>query len=258
MREAVHGDELWTSDGTDVGTMMVKDINNVGTAGSGIAELTDVGNGNVMFSAVTAATGAEPWVSDGTDPGTFTLGDLQSGTGASYPTQFEPVNGMTVFVTSGTAGKFLWATDGTARYRAASRKLHGDTDWWNDANLQRHQRRRNHRILHAREPELRATVEDRCDGRGHRFHKEIRTNYDVPFPAANFADINGKLYLSPTPPPTALSPGRAMALPAARSWSQTSCPRRRSLRRAIHILQRQGVLFRGGRHARIRVCTRPI
>src|SRR5262249_54333598 len=62
------GRELYISDGTSNGTYMVQDIN-PGVADSTPMYLSDA-NGELWFSANTAAAGRELWKSDGTSPGT--------------------------------------------------------------------------------------------------------------------------------------------------------------------------------------------
>ena len=67
-----NGAEFWKSDGTDTGTVMVKNINEtvgVGSDPSGFAVL----NGVVYFSADNGVDGVELWKSDGTDAGTVML-----------------------------------------------------------------------------------------------------------------------------------------------------------------------------------------
>ena len=59
------GTELWKSDGTPGGTMLVKDIN-PSTGHSSPAHLTDV-NGTLFFQASDVANNPELWKSDGTD-----------------------------------------------------------------------------------------------------------------------------------------------------------------------------------------------
>jgi ELWxxDGT repeat protein len=68
------GIELWVSDGTELGTRMVKNING-GTAHSRPSELTALGS-MVVFVAKDATHGRELWVSDGTGPGTHMIEDI--------------------------------------------------------------------------------------------------------------------------------------------------------------------------------------
>src|SRR5438132_758756 len=62
-----HGREPWTSDGTALGTVILKNIA-PGSAGSRPAEFTQIGN-LVFFSASDGSTGRELWVTDGTRNG---------------------------------------------------------------------------------------------------------------------------------------------------------------------------------------------
>ena len=80
-----HGNEMWVTDGTAVGTNLVKDIN-PGTSGSQINGFI-VFNGKIIFSANDGAHGLEMWESDGTDTGTKMVIDLNATTGMN-PTQF--------------------------------------------------------------------------------------------------------------------------------------------------------------------------
>ena len=75
------GWELWKSDGTAAGTVMVKDIRS-GRADSSPAEFTAVGN-TLYFRADDGTNGYELWKSDGTATGTVMVKDINSGTGGS-------------------------------------------------------------------------------------------------------------------------------------------------------------------------------
>ena len=61
------GDEIWKSDGSEAGTVRVKDIRSDG--GSSPSNLTNV-NGTLFFRANDGTTGDELWKSDLTEEGT--------------------------------------------------------------------------------------------------------------------------------------------------------------------------------------------
>jgi ELWxxDGT repeat protein len=75
--DGVHGVELWVSDGTTEGTVLVADICPRGCSSKPLILGTDVRN--VYFLANDETHGFEPWVSDGTAEGTRLLVDLCPG-----------------------------------------------------------------------------------------------------------------------------------------------------------------------------------
>lgn len=77
------GTELWKTDGTESGTVLVKDIN-LGESSSSPYSLKFI-NGKMFFWATTAEYGTEPWVSNGTESGTFMLKDINAGVKSSAP-----------------------------------------------------------------------------------------------------------------------------------------------------------------------------
>ena len=108
----VNGRELWKSDGTLGGTVMVKDICS-GTCSSFPSDLTVMGN-TLFFAADNDATGQELWKTDGTETGTVMVANVN---GNQYDSWWgEPtVIGSTLFfkATDGTNGVELWKSDGT-------------------------------------------------------------------------------------------------------------------------------------------------
>lgn len=113
--DPVNGTELWKSDGTPAGTILVKDIN-IGTLNSNPSLLTNV-NGILFFAATDAVNGTELWKSDGTDAGTVKVKDIYPGTASSNLSYLTNVNGTLFFSAmpdnAVTYGYELWKSDGT-------------------------------------------------------------------------------------------------------------------------------------------------
>ncbi|HVR99499.1 MAG TPA: ELWxxDGT repeat protein [Thermoanaerobaculia bacterium] len=82
-RDTAHGGELWKTDGTVEGTVLVKDIF-PGTPDSHPLWLTAAGD-RVVFSASDGIHGTELWSSDGTAEGTQMVDDVSPGASWSYP-----------------------------------------------------------------------------------------------------------------------------------------------------------------------------
>ncbi len=105
------GAELWKSDGTDAGTMPVKDIW-PGGSGSAPAYLTNV-NGTLYFQAEDGVNDIQLWKSDGTGPGTVMVKEINP-SGDSSPTNLLNMNGVLFFsADDGANGRELWTSDGT-------------------------------------------------------------------------------------------------------------------------------------------------
>jgi ELWxxDGT repeat protein len=107
--------ELWKSDGTEIGTVRVKDIR------PGIDSLIpgDLVNFNntLFFRGNDGSTGEELWTSDGTEAGTVIFKDINAtGSGASsFPYRFRVVDNLLFFVADdGVNGVELWRSDGTS------------------------------------------------------------------------------------------------------------------------------------------------
>src|SRR5262249_56380828 len=92
--DGVNGVELWKSDGTAAGTVLVKDIN-PGSASSNPSSLTNV-NGTLFFTASDGSTGVELWKSDGTAAGTVLVKDIIAGSADASPGSLTNVNGILV------------------------------------------------------------------------------------------------------------------------------------------------------------------
>ncbi|HEY0513557.1 MAG TPA: ELWxxDGT repeat protein [Thermoanaerobaculia bacterium] len=107
-----HGIEPWKTDGTEAGTLEVKDVATV-TSSMPVFNgysVSDVLAGKFLFQADDGVSGVEPWLSDGTAAGTFRLADLNPGLNSSNPVSSFPLGGISLL-----GSDFgLWTTDGTS------------------------------------------------------------------------------------------------------------------------------------------------
>ena len=76
-----HGTELWRSNGTSSGTVLVKDIF-PSSGNSSPDKLVNV-NGTLYFTADNGVNGRELWKTNGTSAGTLMVADLFAGSGSS-------------------------------------------------------------------------------------------------------------------------------------------------------------------------------
>lgn len=123
--DGTHGDEVWVSDGTAAGTVMVKDISTAAgpydpakNSGSAPADLTAF-NGKVYFTASPQTYGSrEVWATDGTEAGTARVAVLAGESDGSTSNPFAPLTGRPMTAVGGklylATGGSLWASDGTA------------------------------------------------------------------------------------------------------------------------------------------------
>lgn len=132
--EAVHGNELWVSNGTTAGTRLVADLT-PGAAGSNLDHLTAFGSTLGFIRAVypTDSTPghAEVWRSDGTTAGTVRLLDLGPGTSVDWRAA-RAGNALVFFVHDAAGNTSVWRTDGT---RAGTVQLRALTSPEGDAPL---------------------------------------------------------------------------------------------------------------------------
>jgi ELWxxDGT repeat protein len=107
------GQELWTSDGTEAGTVRVRDIN-PGAPGSNPKEITTVGN-LIFFAATDGVTGTELWRSNGTEAGTLLVRDIATGAPSASPRDLTASAGRLFFTADdGVNGRELWVSTGNS------------------------------------------------------------------------------------------------------------------------------------------------
>jgi len=108
--DGVNGTELWMTDGTELGTQIIKDI----SADSSNPVYVVEAGGQVYFGADDGVHGAELWKSDGTSGGTTLVKDIhiENGSDPSLITRF---GNKVIFVADdGVHGSEPWISDGTS------------------------------------------------------------------------------------------------------------------------------------------------
>jgi ELWxxDGT repeat protein len=105
--DKAHGSELWKTDGTAAGTVLVRDVR-PGPASSRIGTIAGAGD-RVFFSADDGAHGVELWTSDGTPPGTRLVADVAEGPRSSFPRQITRIGNRVFFsADDGVVGREPW------------------------------------------------------------------------------------------------------------------------------------------------------
>ena len=257
--DGTHGRELWKTDGTPAGTVLVQDIQS-GSVRSSPQGLTNI-NGTVFFSADDGINGRELWKSDGTAAGTVMVKDLYAGTrwdstsysytiNSSAPQNLTDVNGTLFFTADdGSNGRELWASDGTAAGTMLIKDMNAGSTWDdesssyapNSSGPAELDRRRRQAVLHGRRRLQRPrAVDERRHGRRDRAGQRPVRRYDL---GLDIFQHNGK-FVKPAEPNGCQrhailcgqrrsrwrrNSGNRTARPLAQSWSRT-------LRRARRLL----------------------
>lgn len=124
-----HGKELWKSDGTRAGTVLVKDIHPQ-DYDSAPSDLTAAGD-HVFFRARDGVHGQELWRSDGTAEGTTLVEDIRPGAKPGRPDALVAM-GDSVFFSAhdddGSEGRDLWTSDGTEAGTVLVKDFEGGDD----------------------------------------------------------------------------------------------------------------------------------
>ncbi|MCP5534755.1 MAG: choice-of-anchor D domain-containing protein [Akkermansiaceae bacterium] len=112
-QNADSGLELFFSDGTPEGTVLIKDIE-AGSGNSYPGPGAKVAGGHV-FAATRSDIGRELWFTDGTPEGTTLVADIRVGTSSGVDPYFVSLGDNALFqANDGTSGTELWITDGTS------------------------------------------------------------------------------------------------------------------------------------------------
>ncbi|MDH5447030.1 MAG: hypothetical protein OEY52_15895 [Gammaproteobacteria bacterium] len=113
-RSSEFGRELWKSDGTEEGTVMVKDINTGGSS-SPDGSFFVISNDLLFFTANDGTHGTELWKTDGTEEGTSMVKDIAVEMGSGFSSSNMYVLGNTLYFRANddVHGSELWKTDGT-------------------------------------------------------------------------------------------------------------------------------------------------
>ena len=123
---AAEGLELWKSDGTSAGTILLKNIN-TGADSSNPKDFYTLNANSILFTAKDATHGEELWKTDGTASGTVLVKDINNGLPGSISVELFPGFAFPIFqgfhtfnnkayfrAFDGTSTAALWSTDGTA------------------------------------------------------------------------------------------------------------------------------------------------
>ncbi|HUT23892.1 MAG TPA: hypothetical protein VM492_06090 [Sumerlaeia bacterium] len=120
-KDDANGAEIWTSDGSEAGTHIALDVNNL-HGSSSPESLTDV-NGTLFFFADDGANGYGLWKSNGAEAGTTKIRD------GIEPSWTVSSGGRFFFTHSETAtGEELWKSDGTSGGTAMVKDIHPGAD----------------------------------------------------------------------------------------------------------------------------------
>ncbi len=121
--DAEGGYDLWSSDGSSEGTVMVKRL---APSYDFVALLVPVGD-SVFFNLHDATHGTELWTSDGTETGTTMVRDIRPGRYNSDPRYLSEVGGSLFFTArDGVHGRELWRSDGTESGTVMVKDIHPD------------------------------------------------------------------------------------------------------------------------------------
>ena len=102
-----HQGKIWRSDGTEVGTITIKEDLHIATQNDVDEKVRVIINGILYFAGHNSTYGTELWKSDGTSQGTILVSDIEQGYVGSTPFDLINLNGTLFFFTSSSNLK-LW------------------------------------------------------------------------------------------------------------------------------------------------------
>jgi trimeric autotransporter adhesin len=131
---STNGAELWVTDGTTAGTILLKDI--YAGAASSEPQHFMVYKGFLYFAATTAEQGTELWRTDGTAAGTKLFKDIYPNSLSSSPSEFAIIGDKLVFrANNAQAGSEPWVTDGTAQGTQMLKNINASTLQSGNSNM---------------------------------------------------------------------------------------------------------------------------
>jgi ELWxxDGT repeat protein len=193
--DGTRGQELWKSNGTAAGTVLVKNVNPAATPFDSVTQLTNL-NGTLFFNANDGTHGKELWESNGAAAGTRLVLDINS-TGDSDPKYLTNVNGTLFFkATDGSShGAELWRSNGTA----SGTRLVADINPGSAGSYPKYLTNANGTLLFSADDGARGVQLWRSNGAasGTVLVRDINPETQDSNPA-NFAEMNGTIFFAAT------------------------------------------------------------
>jgi ELWxxDGT repeat protein len=125
--DGTHGLELWTSDGTAAGTVLVRDFHP--------SERTFFSSqvafaGRLFFAAEDRNHGRELWRSDGTKAGTVLVRNIGRDVPGESPLDLTESGGRLFFTDDRISGRELWTSDGSRTGTVKVKLIDAERDWY--------------------------------------------------------------------------------------------------------------------------------
>jgi ELWxxDGT repeat protein len=132
VEDGTTGRELWKTNGTVNGTVLVKDINPTGDANIGSFAVL---NNTLYFTADDGVNGQELWKTDGTANGTVLVKDISPNTGSYIGELMTTGNTLYFAADDGVHGKEIWMSDGTTGGTVMVKDITTGSNWSNPTQL---------------------------------------------------------------------------------------------------------------------------